>query len=167
MKSTCNAKEKQIKKLQSPEFVDDRGKLSIIYENNNIVLKESFSKAGVLRGLHWQQSVVPQTKMIRVVTGEIIDIVMDVGRVSKELVLRRITPQDGWFIIDKSLAHGFYAVEDAIFEYLCIGQYDEEHEVSYNIKDAISRELNIEYLIQSKKDINGKKIEIDNLRWQK
>ena len=58
-----------ITKLETLKFSDDRGSLEIIYENSNVVLKESRSEMGVLRGLHWQNKDSKQKKIIRIISN--------------------------------------------------------------------------------------------------
>ena len=75
----------------------------------------SFSKRGVLRGLHYQMTK-PQGKLVRVVSGEILDVLVD---------LRRSSPSFGrWYSIRLSgenrllawipagFAHGFYVLSE-------------------------------------------------------
>ena len=77
---------------------------------------QSHSKRGVLRGMHYQVGQ-PQGKLIRVLHGEIFDVVVD---------LRRQSPTFGKWVADslssenkrmlwvpKEFAHGFYALSDS------------------------------------------------------
>ena len=92
----------------------------------------SRSNQGILRGLHYQIEQ-PQGKLVRVLSGEVFDVAVD---------LRRDSPTFGkWFGmtlngIDKKMlwvspgfAHGFYVVsEQADFFYKCTELYAPEHE---------------------------------------
>ena len=92
----------------------------------------SRSNQGILRGLHYQIEQ-PQGKLVRVLSGEVFDVAVD---------LRRDSPTFGkWFgmtlnDIDKKMlwvspgfAHGFYVVsEQADFFYKCTELYAPEHE---------------------------------------
>ena len=92
----------------------------------------SRSSQGILRGLHYQIEQ-PQGKLVRVLSGEVFDVAVD---------LRRDSPTFGkWFgmtlnDIDKKMlwvspgfAHGFYVVsEQADFFYKCTELYAPEHE---------------------------------------
>ena len=92
----------------------------------------SRSNQGILRGLHYQVEQ-PQGKLVRVLSGEVFDVAVD---------LRRDSPTFGkWFgmtlnDIDKKMlwvspgfAHGFYVVsEQADFFYKCTELYAPEHE---------------------------------------
>ena len=135
---------------------DDRGYLDILYEQGDVVLKRSFSKAGVFRGMHWQRPPHIQTKLIRVVSGRIMDFLFEPESTSNTLSYRSMTPADGWFEIGAHLAHGFYAHEDTEFEYLCHGAYNESAEVSYSIVDYLRGELGLTTLILSAKDFAAK-----------
>lgn len=89
---------------------------------------QSFSSAGVLRGLHFQNQPFAQGKLVRVVTGKVLDVAVD---------LRPNSPTFGKhqkFVLDASLqnmvfipegfAHGFAALEDSIFAYKCTNVYN-------------------------------------------
>jgi dTDP-4-dehydrorhamnose 3,5-epimerase len=93
----------------------------------------SFSVKGVLRGMHFQKPPMAQDKLVRVVTGEIFDVVAD---------LRKKSPTFGrWFgmklsgdsqqmlFIPKGFAHGFLTLSDtAHFEYKVSNFYSPEHD---------------------------------------
>lgn len=132
--------------------VDDRGHLDVLYEQGQVVLKRSFSKAGVFRGMHWQRPPHAQTKLIRVAAGRILDFVVAPSQVPAQLHWRELAPADGWVQIDAHLAHGFYAMEDTEFEYLCLGAYNELAESSYSILNFLQAELGLNQLTLSAKD---------------
>lgn len=131
---------------------DNRGWLEVLYESDAMVLKRSFSKQGVFRGLHVQRAPSPQTKVIRVVEGRIVDIIVDLDDPALELKTTTLTPQDGWVRIDAQYAHGFYALEDTLFEYACDGGYDEASEAAYSIADRLPALLGVTTVILSDKD---------------
>jgi len=131
---------------------DERGWLEVLYESEAMVLKRSFSKKGVFRGLHVQMAPTAQTKVIRVVSGAIVDVVVDVNDPALELKTATLTPQDGWVRIDAQYAHGFYALEDTMFEYACDGGYDEASEQAWSIADRLPALLGVESVILSDKD---------------
>lgn len=116
---------------------DARGHLDVLYEQGNVVLKGSFSKAGVFRGLHWQQPPHGQTKLIRVVSGEIRDFVADPTLDAPTLYHKRLGPEHGWVTIGEHLAHGFLALSDCEFEYLCHGAYNEAAEKAWSIIEPL------------------------------
>lgn len=131
---------------------DERGWLEVLYESEAMVLKRSFSKKGVFRGLHVQMTPSAQTKVIRVVSGAIVDVVADINDPALELKTATLTPQDGWVRIDAQYAHGFYAMEDTVFEYACDGGYDEASEQAWSIADRLPALLGVESVILSDKD---------------
>lgn len=131
---------------------DDRGWLEVLYESETMVLKRSFSRQGVFRGLHVQMAPSAQTKVIRVVSGVIVDVVVDVSDPALELKTTTLTPADGWVRIGAQYAHGFYALEDSLFEYACDGGYDEASEQAWSIADRLPEMLGVETVILSDKD---------------
>jgi dTDP-4-dehydrorhamnose 3,5-epimerase len=131
---------------------DNRGWLEVLYESDSMVLKRSFSKKGVFRGLHVQMPPSVQTKVIRVVSGAIVDIVVDIEDPALELNTERLTPADGWVRIEARFAHGFYAMEDTVFEYVCDGGYDEASEKAWSIADRLPALLGVDTVILSDKD---------------
>ena len=93
---------------------------------------QSFSKKGVVRGLHFQNAPFAQGKLVRVVSGKAIDIAVDI---------RPNSPTFGhWesFLLDAELsnlvyipegfAHGFSVLEDCVFSYKCTNVYDKASE---------------------------------------
>ncbi len=131
---------------------DNRGWLEVLYESDSMVLKRSFSRKGVFRGLHVQMAPSAQTKVIRVVSGAIVDVVVDVADPALELKTTTLTPADGWVRIEAQYAHGFYALEDTLFEYVCDGGYDEASEQARSIADRLPKLLGVDTVILSDKD---------------
>lgn len=88
---------------------------------------QSASKKGVLRGLHFQINF-PQDKLVRVIKGEVYDVVVDLREGSKtfgkwhgELLTEENKKQ---FFIPKNFAHGFIVLSDyAEFCYKCTDFY--------------------------------------------
>lgn len=99
----------------------------------------SFSRKGILRGLHFQQPN-PQGKLLQVLQGEVFDVAVD---------LRRSSPTFGhWhgltlssenrlqFYIPPGFAHGFAVTgETALFHYKCTGFYSPKDEVTLRWDD--------------------------------
>ena len=137
-------------------FSDFRGSVSVLYESVTAVLKRSSSKKGVFRGLHRQTSPAEQIKIIRIISGKIIDFVSDPGEAGEIIWYTELSPKDDWVKIDSRLAHGFYAVEDVVFEYFCDGKYDESSEQSYRVDGIISEALGLHPIFLSDKDLKGK-----------
>lgn len=138
---------------------DDRGWLEVLYESDAMVLKRSFSRRGVFRGLHFQVEPSAQTKVIRVVSGSIVDVVVDMSNPMLEPKTATLTPTDGWVRIDARYAHGFYALEDTVFEYVCDGGYDEGSELAYSIAHRLPALLGVTNAILSEKDMAAPALE--------
>ena len=102
---------------------------------------ESKSHRGVLRGLHFQKKY-PQSKLVRVVKGEVFDVAVDLRKDSKtfgkyESVIISEENQKQ-FLIPKGFAHGFLVLSDeAKFVYKCDDFYHPEDEggIIYNDPD--------------------------------
>ncbi len=88
---------------------------------------QSASKKGVLRGLHFQINF-PQDKLVRVISGEVYDVAVDLregsptyGQWHGELLSAENKKQ---FFIPKNFAHGFLVLSDyAEFCYKCTDYY--------------------------------------------
>jgi dTDP-4-dehydrorhamnose 3,5-epimerase len=132
---------------------DNRGWLQVLYESDTMVLKRSFSRAGVFRGLHVQMPPSPQTKVIRVVSGRIIDIIVSMDDPARVIHHQELVPSNDWVQIDAHYAHGFYAVEDSIFEYVCDGGYNEANELAFSINGYLNQVLGLSSAIVSDKDL--------------
>lgn len=133
-------------------------KLSVDFVQDNL----SFSKKGVLRGLHFQKAPFAQAKLIQVIAGEVIDVIVDLRKNSKtfgqHIQLKLNSEDPKCVFIPKGMAHGFIALtENVIFQYKCDEFYnpDAENGIAYNDKD-----LNIDWgfpeakIILSEKDKN-------------
>ena len=139
---------------------DSRGDLKVLYESGNVILKRSFSRKGVFRGMHLQRAPYQQTKLIRVISGRVIDFIADPHDESKLLHWTLVDSASDWILIGPDFAHGFYALEDTVFEYICDGAYCEEAEESYSITGILAEVLEIEHLILSKKDESAKPLDV-------
>jgi dTDP-4-dehydrorhamnose 3,5-epimerase len=122
--------------------------------------KQSFSKKGVIRGLHLQKSPFEQGKLVRIISGKVLDVAVDVRNNSKtygQYVIIELSAEKGnVFYIPKGFAHGFVALEDSIFNYKCSGIYNKESEVSINPLDKyLNINWSIEKPILSEKDTFG------------
>lgn len=121
----------------------------------------SRSSKGVLRGLHFQRNN-PQGKLVRVVRGEVFDVVVDIRKDSPtyghyaSVILNEDNKKQFW--VPAGLAHGFLVLSDfADFEYKCTNYYDPSSEgcILWNDPDLnIQWPSNIKPLL-SKKDANG------------
>jgi dTDP-4-dehydrorhamnose 3,5-epimerase len=108
---------------------------------------QSYSSQGVLRGLHYQTGEHAQAKLVRVLQGEVLDVVVDIRPDSKtygesfSVVLSGENQKQ--FFIPRGFAHGFLVLsETATFFYKCDNFYNKESEggIIYNDKS-----LNIDW----------------------
>ncbi len=135
--------------LEPTVFEDDRGyffesfnrkefqsqNLDLLFVQDN----ESRSCKGVLRGLHYQLAPFAQTKLIRVVDGEIMDVAVDLRKNSpsygKWLGTRLSGTNKKQLLIPPGFAHGFAVLSEyAIVLYKCDTFYKPETErgIIYN-----------------------------------
>lgn len=90
----------------------------------------SFSKRGVLRGLHFQRRY-SQDKLVQVLHGAVYDVAVDLRENSETFGKWEgfyLTAENRQMLyIPKGFAHGFLALEDdTLFSYLCGDRYDPE-----------------------------------------
>ncbi|MBW3545411.1 MAG: dTDP-4-dehydrorhamnose 3,5-epimerase [Bacteroidetes bacterium] len=89
---------------------------------------QSFSKKGVLRGIHFQKSPSQQSKLIRVVKGKILDVAVDLRPHSPTYGKHYSTILDDQehklFYMPEGFGHGFIALEDTLLLYKCNDYYD-------------------------------------------
>jgi dTDP-4-dehydrorhamnose 3,5-epimerase len=156
-------------------FGDDRGAFfetfnkqsftSLVADVDFVQDNQSTSKANVLRGLHFQAPPYAQGKLVRVISGSVVDVAVDIRKGSPtygkhEKVL--LTGENNlMFYIPPGFAHGFVALEDnTIFHYKCTGFYNKASEGCLLWNDPT---LNIDWgttnPLISPKDQEGEKIE--------
>jgi dTDP-4-dehydrorhamnose 3,5-epimerase len=93
---------------------------------------QSLSANGVLRGLHFQQGVHAQGKLVRVISGRVLDIAVDMRPESTTFGRWEFYDLDAitnkMVYIPTGFAHGFLALEESIFSYKCTAGYNKESE---------------------------------------
>ena len=121
---------------------------------------QSSSKKGVLRGLHFQKKF-PQAKLVRVISGEVFDVAVDLRENSltygKWVDVFLSSENKKQFLIPRGFAHGFLVVSDyAEFVYKCDDVYHPEDEggIIWNDTDINIKWPEIENVILSDKDKN-------------
>lgn len=121
---------------------------------------QSFSSKGVLRGLHYQTGNHAQAKLVRVLSGEVLDVAVDIrpesttyGQYASVLLSGENQRQ---FFVPRGFAHGFLVLsETATFFYKCDNFYNKESEGGIIYNDST---LNIDWqfptdnLLVSEKD---------------
>lgn len=102
----------------------------------------SKSKRGVLRGLHFQ-SKFSQDKLVRVTSGAVLDVAVDLRRESKTFgkyyLVELSAKNKRMFYIPKGFAHGFLTLEDDTeFQYKCSEYYTPEYDsgIVWNDKEV-------------------------------
>ena len=110
---------------------------------------QSFSIKNVIRGLHLQVSPYEQIKLVRAVTGKVLDVAVDLRKGSPTFGKHYKCILDGqkgnMLYIPGGFAHGIAVYEDAIFAYKCSEYYqkDAEEGIIYNDSDLnINWEVN-------------------------
>lgn len=152
-------------------FSDDRGYFFESYNSNKFQISglnynwvqdnQSHSKYGVIRGLHFQKNPHAQTKLVRVLQGEILDVVVDLrkseptyGKVFSILLSSENKKQ---LLVPKGFAHGFSVLsEKADVLYKCDALYNKESESGILFNDAslaIDWKIPRDNSIVSKKDL--------------
>jgi len=136
--------------LEAPFYEDERGYLTVAYSeeqfNAAIGLKvsfvqdnQSFSKKGVIRALHYQRGVYSQAKLVRVLSGTVLDVAVDLRKDSPtfgaHIAIELSDKNRKQLFIPRGFAHGFAVLsEKAEFLYKCDNYYHKEAEggISYN-----------------------------------
>jgi len=152
-------------------FADERGYFFESY-NSETHLKEgldfhwvqdnqSHSKHGVIRGLHFQKAPFAQTKLIRALQGEILDVVVDLrkgeptfGKVFSVVLSAENKKQ---LLVPRGFAHGFSVLSSsADVMYKCDNLYNKQSESGLIFNDQslnIDWKLSPEEMIVSEKDL--------------
>lgn len=119
----------------------------------------SFSKKGVVRGLHFQRAPWQQAKLVSVLAGKVMDVVVDLRRGSPTFGISYTcildATQHNLLMVPEGFAHGFAALEDSMFLYKSSNLYNREAECGILWNDPL---LKIEWPfpspILSEKDQN-------------
>lgn len=101
-----------------PEFVQDN---------------QSYSTYGVVRGLHFQKAPYAQAKLVRVVSGKVLDVAVDLRAGSptfgKHVSVELSGENHLQFFIPEGFAHGFSVLShEVVFQYKCSSYYNKESE---------------------------------------
>ena len=120
---------------------------------------QSFSKKGTLRGLHYQNPPFAQTKLVRVLQGEIRDVAVDLRKDSPTygqhfgIVLSAENKKQ--LLVPQGFAHGFSVLSDtAIVLYKCDEYYNKQSEGGIRYDDST---LNIDWGMDLKEAIVSEK----------
>jgi dTDP-4-dehydrorhamnose 3,5-epimerase len=158
--------------FEPPVYSDSRGYFfesfnTKVFEEAGITTpfvqdNQSRSVKGVLRGLHYQLAPMAQSKLVRVVTGEVLDVAVDIRQGSPtylqhfSIVLSAENKKQ--LYIPRGFAHGFVVLSDvAEFVYKCDNFYSKEHDAGIRFNDpslAIDWQIDLSTAIISEKDQN-------------
>jgi len=130
----------EVKLIKFCRFCDNRGYFTETYRESDFrkvipdfkiyQINESYSKKGVIRGLHFQWNPY-MGKLVRAISGHIIDLFLDIRKNSPtfgkiggyELASKPEDQTNEWIWIPVGFAHGVVCLEKSIIEYLCTGEY--------------------------------------------
>lgn len=161
--------------IEPTVFADSRGYFFESYNENNFIKEgidikfvqdnQSKSSYGVIRGLHYQLAPYAQTKLIRVLSGKILDVVVDIRKGSptfgKSFSLELSALNNKQLLIPKGFAHGFSVLSDtAEVMYKCDAFYNKASEAGIAYDD---KELNIDWKIPAQNAIISAKDKINPL----
>jgi dTDP-4-dehydrorhamnose 3,5-epimerase len=155
--------------LEPKIFFDERGYFfesfnkskvgELISKIDFIQDNEAKSTKGALRGLHYQLPPMAQTKLVRAVVGEVLDVVVDIRPHSPtygqsfSLLLNDINKK--MLFVPKGMAHGYITLsEEAIFAYKCDNYYAPSHEGGIHPLDS---QLKIDWILDKKHFILSEK----------
>lgn len=137
-----------VKVITPRVFPDERGYFMETYQKKDfeeigidvefVQDNQSASKKGVIRGLHFQKEF-PQDKLVRVISGTVFDVCVDLRKGSKTFGkwfgVELSAENKKQFFIPKGFAHGFLVLSDyAEFVYKCSDFYHpgDEGGIIYN-----------------------------------
>jgi dTDP-4-dehydrorhamnose 3,5-epimerase len=155
--------------LISPNrFTDDRGYFEELYKLDAFAQASirtdfvqdnlSFSKKGVVRGMHYPVAPHAQAKLVRVLQGRVMDVVADVRPYSPtygQVLHIELSAESGQqLLVPEGYAHGFEAMEDTLFIYKCTAQYDKTTEGGIHYLDPmLAIQWQTKHPIVSEKDL--------------
>lgn len=131
--------------------------LSVDFVQDN----QARSTRGVLRGLHYQTGEMAQAKLVRVVEGEVLDVVVDLRESSKAYGqwygVRLSAENKRQLFVPRGFAHGYIVLsETAEFVYKCDNYYSKAHEGGLRFDDpvlSIDWAFDLKQVLVSEKDL--------------
>ena len=128
------------------EFEAHVGPVKFIQDN------ESMSSYGVVRGLHYQKGDLSQAKLVRVISGRVVDVAVDIRRSSptfgRHIMVELSGDNKRQLFIPRGFAHGFAVLSpEAVFTYKVDNPYAPRQEAGIRWDDP---ELAIQWPIDSK-----------------
>ena len=143
------------------EFEAHVGKVDFVQDN------ESKSSYGVLRGLHYQRGEHAQAKLVRVISGRVLDVAVDLRKSSptfgRHVMVELSGDNKRQLFIPRGFAHGVLVLrQEAVFAYKVDSVYGPQAEASIRWDDetvGISWPIDAKDVVTSEKDLKGS-------RWQ-
>ena len=128
------------------EFEAHVGPVKFIQDN------ESMSSYGVVRGLHYQKGDLSQAKLVRVISGRVVDVAVDIRRSSptfgRHIKVELSGDNKRQLFIPRGFAHGFAVLSpEAVFTYKVDNPYAPQQEAGIRWDDP---ELAIQWPIDPK-----------------
>lgn len=117
--------------FRKSDFTNDE-RVSFLKDVDFVQGNESFSRAGTIRGLHFQWNPF-MGKLVRTVSGHMLDLVLDIrkGSPTQGHLIGYDMPDDQafdyneWIWVPPGFAHGNCFPEATKIEYLCSGEYSQ------------------------------------------
>lgn len=159
-----------LKVFEPKVWLDERGYFYEAYNANTfreagidaqfVQDNQAKSTYGVLRGLHYQIEPFAQAKLVRVIEGEVLDVVVDIREDSptygKWYGVRLSAENKRQLFVPRGFAHGYVVLsETAEFFYKCDNFYSKAHEGGIHYNDPtlnIDWEIELDQVILSDKD---------------
>jgi dTDP-4-dehydrorhamnose 3,5-epimerase len=142
----------EVKIIRFGRYSDDRGYFSEPYRQSVVrddirteffadisiaQVNESWSREGVVRGLHFQWSPF-MGKLVRTIRGRMVDLALDIrldsptfGKiVAHDMPSSSASEYSEWIWVPPGFAHGNFFTEETIIEYFCTGEYSPGNEAA-------------------------------------
>lgn len=140
----------EVKILRFSRFDDNRGYFTETFRKsdfnkrflpdfNILQVNESYSKKGVIRGLHFQWNPY-MGKLVRTIKGHMIDLFLDIrigsptfGKIAAfDMPANFQENYSTWIWIPVGFAHGNIFLEETTIEYFCTSEYSPGNEAGIN-----------------------------------